>query len=40
MYVAKRLSVTSAKFESLLFLNDREIEVRVYKDRIVIVWKK
>jgi hypothetical protein len=37
--VDQTFSDIPAKFERLMFRNDREIEVRVYKDRIVIVRK-
>ena len=37
--VDKNFSSYPAKSERLMFRNDREIEVRVYKDRIVIVRK-
>jgi hypothetical protein len=33
------MTETSAKLEHLMFWNDRNIEVRVYKDRIEIVRK-
>ena len=35
--VDKTFSIIPAKSECLMLRNDREIEVRVYKDRIVIV---
>ena len=37
--VDKTFRIIPAKSECLMFRNDREIEVRVYKDRIVIVRK-
>ena len=38
-YVDKTFSIIPAKAERLMFRNDREIEVRDYKDKIVIVRK-